>query len=184
MSASVIPSAKNSCAGSPERLASGRTAIDSTRGIALVLAPDRRHDTSPMAAAVSRIRPMAASTAVRRVPVRVVAGSAGAVEAGTVVPRSDQAESAVSSPARTSPARWYRRTGSFSRHFRMTPRSAAGTSAGSAGVGSRRIADDTSNDVDPSNGRWPVVSSYKTMPSAQMSARPSGMPPWRSSGAR
>jgi hypothetical protein len=41
----------------------------------------------------------------------------------------------------------------------MTPPSAAGTPAGSDGVGSRRIADDTSKDVDPSNGRWPVVSS-------------------------
>ena len=66
----------------------------------------------------------------------------------------------------------------------MTARSAAGTPAGSAGVGSRRIAEDTSNDVAPSNGRWPVVSSYNTIPSAQMSARPSGTPPWSSSGAR
>jgi len=44
----------------------------------------------------------------------------------------------ASSAARTSPARWYRRAGSFSRHREMMEAKPAGTLAGSGRGGSRR----------------------------------------------
>jgi hypothetical protein len=105
MSASVIPSAKNSCAGSPERLASGRTAMDPTCETGMEVVPVRslRSGEKAMTPTVSKTSPIPASTALLRVPsLRVASVSAGG---GAVVARSDQADSAASSPARTSPAR-------------------------------------------------------------------------------
>ncbi len=65
----------------------------------------------------------------------------------------------------------------------MTAASGGGTSAGSGGGASWRIAEESSYPVFPANGRTPLAISYSTTPSAQTSLRASAGLPFSCSGA-
>ena len=139
---SVSPSASASTSAVPPRHLNGSTATQKPSS--------------------DRVAPEPAGTAARE------AGAVGGVTGCTECrPRSRNS-------LLTSRAVCRRWRGSFSRHRRMMRARSAGrsvrTSASGCGV-SRRIADASSADESPSNGRRPLAISYSSAPSEKMSVR-------------
>src|SRR6267143_2120522 len=140
MSASVIPSAKYSCAGSPERFSSGSTASDwiapgtPTVGACGFL-PPHRSPAKTMTSAATAATPYHS----RRDCAACVAASCPALGANVIRFERD-AVLAVSSAARTSPPEWYLWLGSLSKHLSITDCNTDGSPGEIGGGISRRIA--------------------------------------------
>ncbi len=174
MSCSVMPSAKYSCSGSPDRFSSGKTATDRIwpedgAGV---------HEPRNSNAAVAKT-PMASNPPTSQAERRgrrstspaVTRSEATDVFVGPRVP--EPVSDGPSSARRRSPMSRTRSFGSFRRQRRRNVSSAEGMSGGKA-VQSGSVVNTAamvSDESPPGNGRRPVSVSNSTHPNAQMSVR-------------